>query len=312
MLRAPATALALLALLAACAPAARPAATPAPAAAVSEAGFRVVDTRTGRAATLDALVDAARGADVVFLGELHDDSVAHDVQRRVLEGLRQRGASAVLAMEMFERDVQPQLDAYLAGRIPEAELLSGGRPWPNYATDYRPLVELARAAGWPVVAANVPRPIAQAVSGGGLAALDTLPPARRAHAARDIQCPDDGYRRKFVALMGGGMGHGAGADTAAAARRLEQYYLAQCLKDETMAEAVVAALAAGPARPVVHVNGSFHSDEGFGVPARVRRRLPTARVLVVSLVRVPDPATATAAEYAGRGDYVVLTRAGSE
>ena len=313
MLRPLATAAPLLLLAAlACTPVAPPATTPTPAATsgASAAAFVVHDVRGGRTATLDAIVDAARDADVVFLGEQHDDDVAHDVQHRILDGLRERGARTVLAMEMFERDAQPLLDAYLAGRAPEQALLDGGRPWPNYAPHYRPLVELARAAGWPVVASNVPRPIASAVSRAGLAALDTLPPAQRAHAAGDVRCPDDAYRRKFVALMGGGphgAGHGASGDAAAAG--LERYYQAQCLKDETMAESIVAALAAGPHRPVVHVNGSFHSDAGLGVPARVRRRLPNARLLVVSLVRVPDPATANVAEHASLGDFVVLTRA---
>ena len=37
------------------------------------------------------------------------------------------------------RDVQGVLDDYLAGRIDEAEFLSGSRPWQNYRTGYRPL-----------------------------------------------------------------------------------------------------------------------------------------------------------------------------
>jgi len=291
----------LLLAAAACAPAARPGAAPTPMpsgnVSASHAAFVVHDVRGGRVATLDAIVEAAREADVVFLGELHDDDVAHAVQRQVLEGLRQRGARAVLAMEMFERDVQPLLDAYLAGRASEAEFLAGARPWPNYATDYRPLVELARARGWPVVASNAPRPLASLVSRGGLRALDTLAAASRAHVAAELRCPDDAYRTKFVALMGDMAGHGgAPADGAAMAQR---FYEAQCVKDETMAESVAAALA--PGTTVVHVNGSFHSDEGLGAVERLRRRRPDARLLVIS---VAPPG----AEARSLGDYVIRGR----
>ena len=280
------------ALLAACAPAA-PSVTPSPAAAP----LAVTDTRAGGAVAPTAMHDAIARADVVFIGERHDDPVAHQAERQVLEELARRGRPVVLALEMFERDVQPLLDAYLAGRATEAELLAGARPWPNYAADYRPLVELARSRGWRVVASNAPRSLASLVSRGGLRALDTLAAARRAHVAAELRCPDDAYRAKFVALMGDMAGHGgAPADGAAMAQR---FYEAQCVKDETMAESVAAALA--PGTTVVHVNGSFHSDEGFGAVDRLRRRRPDARVLVISV--------APAGTEAGTlGDYVIRGR----
>src|SRR5690349_22509367 len=47
--------------------------------------------------------------------------------------------------EMFERDVQPALDAYLAGRLSEKDFRAQSRPWGNYDTAYRPLIERAKA-----------------------------------------------------------------------------------------------------------------------------------------------------------------------
>src|SRR5690606_38634077 len=146
-------------------------------------------TRSGGTLRWAAMVDSLAGADVVFLGEQHDDSSTHRLELAVLEGLAARGRDVTLALEMFERDVQPLLDSYLAGRASEAELRAGARPWPNYETDYRPLVEFARARRWPVVASNVPRPLASAVGRGGLAVIDTLPAAQRANVAADLSCP---------------------------------------------------------------------------------------------------------------------------
>ena len=40
------------------------------------------------------------------------------------------------------------------------------------ATDYKPLVEYAMSKDWPVLAANVPRPIASEVSKSGFGVLD--------------------------------------------------------------------------------------------------------------------------------------------
>lgn len=294
--------LAALLATAACSPAS-PSLTPSPAAAALPAE-RVVDDRHDATLSWSALVDTLAGADVVFLGEQHDDQSTHRLELAVLEGLAARGRNVTLALEMFERDVQPLLDRYLAGEASEAEMRAGARPWPNYESDYRPLVEFARARGWPVVASNVPRPIASAVGRAGLAAVDTLPPVRRAYVAAELSCPDDRYRSKFVAEMAGMGGHG-GADSAAAQAMLQRFYQAQCVKDETMGEAVAAAVA--PGRVVVHVNGSFHSDERLGTVTRVLRRLPATNALVVSFVPAPLAAKLGGTELDGRGDFVVIT-----
>ncbi|MEQ1634664.1 MAG: ChaN family lipoprotein, partial [Planctomycetota bacterium] len=105
----------------------------------------------------NAFATALAAVDVVFLGETHLDDTTHRIELRVLEDLlRLRGNKVVLSLEMFERDVQPALDAYCKGEIDEATFLHRSRPWGNYQSDYRPLIETAKAAGIKVVAANFP------------------------------------------------------------------------------------------------------------------------------------------------------------
>lgn len=102
--------------------------------------------------------------DVVFVGEVHGSRFAHKAELTLLTGLSQRDPNLVLALEMFERDVQDILDAYLKGDISEDQFLEQSRPWPNYQDDYRPLIELGKRKGIPVIAANVPRRVAAAVA----------------------------------------------------------------------------------------------------------------------------------------------------
>ena len=52
------------------------------------------------------LADLAR-ADAVFVGEQHDDPNTHRLELAILEGLTRRGVPVIVALEMFERDVQP-------------------------------------------------------------------------------------------------------------------------------------------------------------------------------------------------------------
>jgi len=80
--------------------------------------------------------------------------VAHEAEYTVLAALAERDPALVLALEMFERDISRRLDAYLQGVITEDTFLEHARPWPNYETDYRPVVEFAKERGIPVIAAK--------------------------------------------------------------------------------------------------------------------------------------------------------------
>ncbi|MGI9140094.1 MAG: ChaN family lipoprotein [Gemmatimonadaceae bacterium] len=272
--------------------------------------YRVIDSRALQETTFGHMAARLSRSKVVFFGEQHDDPGTHAAKLELLEAIGRSGRPVIVSLEMFERDIQPALDDYLAGRVSESEFMAGARPWPRYVTDYRPLVELAKARGWRAIASNVPRPIASAVGRAGLGMLDTLA-AGRAHAARDISCPRDDYRARFLAetrthTAGSGAAPQPG-DTLPTAVA-ERFYLAQCVKDETMAESIVDALRRAPRNAIaVHFNGSFHSDYGQGVADRVRRREPRWNLGIVTAVPARDPAIAPVAPHAGRADFLIFT-----
>lgn len=291
---------------------ARPAETaaqaPEPIIIVSYVPERVYESRRRRFTDFEAMLASLATHDIIIIGEQHDDRNTHRLELALLEGLMRRRSPLVVSMEMFERDVQGGLSDYLAGTIAEEEFLGQSRPWPRYATDYRPLVEFAKAHRWPVVAANVPRRLAALVAKEGLAALEGLPEEERGLAARALECPRDDYRRRFVEEMNQHPVPGSEAFTPAERETLhERYYLSQCLKDETMAEAIVSSY--GPERsPVVHYNGAFHSDFGAGVVARVKRRLKGARIAVITILPTDDlDRLNPSREDRRRADYLVYT-----
>ena len=268
---------------------------------------RVYDTQRNVFTDFETMeADLAR-ADVVLLGEQHDDPNTHRLETAVLEGLARRRVPVTLSLEMFERDVQLSLDTYVAGTSGEDEFLKGARAWPRYATDYRPLVEFAKSQHWPVVAANVPRRIATEVARAGRPAVDSMTAADRPLAAADLQCPHDAYFDRFAKQMGD---HPAVTATADSDSRTERYYWAQCVKDETMAESIAAAFAKQAGRPgvIVHVTGAFHSDFGDGTGERVRRRLSGRRVSIVSIIPVDSlDGLVPAGDDLKRADYLVYT-----
>src|SRR5688500_20208779 len=96
---------------------------------------RVFDTREKAFSDLDAMLADLARADAVFGGEQHDDPNTHRLELAIVEGLTRRGVPVVVAMEMFERGVQENLDKYAAGTITEEQLREAPPPWPAHATD---------------------------------------------------------------------------------------------------------------------------------------------------------------------------------
>jgi uncharacterized iron-regulated protein len=131
----------------------------------------------------------------------------------------------------------------------------------------------------------------------GLSAVDGLGADRRL-AARELQCPASGsYYDRFVQAMGGHSG------------ATVNFYFAQCVKDETMGEAVADLFQKTPGHvAIVHFDGAFHSDFGEGTAESARRRMPGRRIAVVSIMPVADIDAARPAETdLKRADYLVYT-----
>lgn len=264
-----------------------------------EDALRIWDSRAGAELGLAALCDRLAAADVVFVGETHLDDTTHRFQAALLEGLIARRAGAlVLSLEMFERDVQPVLDDYLAGRVDERTFLAAARPWGNYASDYRPLVEAAREHGIPVRAANTPAELRRKLSAGGRSALEALTPEERRLLPAEILPASAAYWERVDRATRGHMNF-------ASLPEEKRLFTGQNLWDNSMGAACAEALTAHPGATVVHVVGGFHTQYGDGTAAQLRLRAPEARVALVQVVPAAGLFAARPARDAGRADYLV-------
>ena len=110
----------------------------------------------------DGLMTAAAQADVVVVGEEHDDEVGHHVELALVQDALRRWPDAAISMEMFERDEQASVDAFLEGRLCTAALKKRTRAerwgkkseWDRW---FQPIVDAVRDAKGRLVAANAPR-----------------------------------------------------------------------------------------------------------------------------------------------------------
>ena len=269
--------------------------------AFSESQFQAFDGK-GNPATLADIVKAAGNADVIFFGELHDDAVGHAIQaeafRRIVAEYGGK-RSVVLSLEMFERDVQTVVDEYLASLISEQHFMSSSRPWGNYTTDYKPLVEHAKEKKLPVVAANAPRRYVNMVSRGGRAKLDGLSKEARSWLAPlPYGDPSPAYAAKFKALMG---------PSAEARMGMDNILSSQSLWDATMAYWISRGLKDHKNALVVHLNGGFHTENRLGTVEHLLKYRKNARVIVVTMRYEGNFRTFDTTKHTGLGDFVVLT-----
>jgi uncharacterized iron-regulated protein len=246
--------------LAACA---RPAGAPA-----DEPPARIIDQHSGAALDEAALIRRVLAAQVVLLGEVHDNPAHHAIRARLLRALAAAGPLTVV-FEQFDREHQPQLDAWARPGRPRAAradatataaeldgLLDAGGfdrkgwHWPLHA----PLLQAALAPGVRIVAGNLSRDAARAVIRQGAAAippdLQAVITAARWDAGADVLLDQD--------LQQGHCGMLPAAALPGMAR-------AQRVRDAALAEALRDPASPAPQRRVL-IAGNGHVRRDFGVP----------------------------------------------
>jgi uncharacterized iron-regulated protein len=235
-------------------------------------------TATGQPADFDQMMQELAQTDVVLFGEQHNDALTHWLELQVAKDLQKlkKPGQLVLGLEMFERDVQPLVTQYAAGTLADTAFERQARPWPNYATDYRPLLQFARDNRVAIIGTNAPRPFAKTVAQRSLTALDKLPANDRALLAPlplkvDYDLP--GYKNMAAMFGGDSKAHGGGA---------QNIIQAQALKDATMAHFI--ATSRQPGQTLLHLNGSYHSDHHDGIVAWLHQYAPKLRVKTLSVV----------------------------
>ena len=77
---------------------------------------RVFDTRRRTFTDFEAMLAELARADVVLVGEQHDDPNTHRLESALLQGLVRRNVPVTVSLEMFERDVQPRSTPIWAAR----------------------------------------------------------------------------------------------------------------------------------------------------------------------------------------------------
>jgi uncharacterized iron-regulated protein len=194
-------------------------------------------------------------ADVVLLGEVHDDAAHQRTHKTVVQDLAAQGRLAALAIEMAEQGTTTAALPRDAGEAAVRQALrwnEDGWPWAAYA----PAVMAAVTAGVPVIGANL---------------LRTQMRSAMADAALDARLESQALAKQREAIR-------AGHCDLLPEQQVGPMVRIQVARDVAMARAIEAALV--PGKTVLLLAGGGHVDPVLGVPRHLPARLVVRPVLL--------------------------------
>ena len=237
----------------------------------------VIDVAAGRPVSRAAVEAVLRGADVVILGEVHDNPVHHALQSDLVAAIKPAG----LAFEML-RPSDEAVVAKLRRQGAPAPLLGAAidweaRGWPDFGL-YAPIFSAAPEAEITGGAVTVEALRAAMEDGAASAAPDALGVSARRYRL------DIAYDTEIVAEATADqvLAH-CGAIPEAVGRRMVE---AQRLRDAAFADAVLRARALGDDGRVVLIAGAGHGRIDRGVPVFLETASPGLSVVSVAFVEV--------------------------
>ncbi|MFH1626364.1 MAG: ChaN family lipoprotein, partial [Pseudomonadota bacterium] len=250
--------------------------------------------------SLPEIVSIVANKALVYVGEKHDRYADHLVQLEIIRGLHQHHPKLAIAMEMFQRPYQKALDDYVSGKTEEKTFLKESRYFGTWMFNYhlyRDILLYARDRRIPVIALNLDHEIVRKVSQKGLASLTE---EERQLIPEDMDFSDENYRQRLESVF---ETHREQFSDEDGPHNFENFYQAQVVWDEAMAENIRRFLADNPDYHLVVLAGNGHLSYGSGIPRRAHRRTGRDYATILPDPQVPlEPALADFVVFPGDVD----------
>ncbi|MFN4196698.1 MAG: ChaN family lipoprotein [Caldimicrobium sp.] len=214
--------------------------------------------------TLENILPEIIPAQVILIGESHNEYSHHLFQLEVIKGLYQFfGNNVVIGMEMVQRPFQKYLDEFIAGKVSEEKLLEQIEYYDRWKFDYRLYRDIflfAKEKGIRILALDLPQEIVKKVFKGGLHSLSLED--RNYLPEMDLNAPEykELLRRVFFE-------HNFSNET-----NFEHFFQAQVLRDEAMAEEIFNFVRKNPEKKLIVLVGKNHILNRLGIPEALNRR----------------------------------------
>lgn len=226
----------------------------------------IYSTQEKRTITFGQLTDRLLAADLICVGESHDNDLHHRVQLEVIKALSARDDRLGVGMEMFQRPFQKDIDRYFRGELDEAAFLTASEYRKRWGFDwslYRPIVEFCRKNSLPVAALNAPRELTRRITEVGFEGLKEE--EKKELGAIDLHLKE--HREYWLERLGKLHGKAKVSD-----EQKERSYQVMATWDDYMAASAALFQKERGLRRLVVLAGSGHIDRGFGIPLRAAKR----------------------------------------
>jgi uncharacterized iron-regulated protein len=246
--------------------------------------------KNGKKVNYDKLLKATEKAQIVLFGEYHNNAISHWLELELTKDLAEKKA-LILGAEMIETDNQVPLNQYLKGEINQKKLDSTARLWPNYKTDYKPLVDFAKERNIPFIATNIPRRFASIVFKKGFEGLENLTPEEKSWIA-PLPIAYDAELPGYVNMM-----KMMGDHTSPNMPK------AQAVKDATMAYFILKNRKDNSI--FIHYNGTYHSDNFEGIYWYLKKTAPSLEIITIATIEQKELKKISTDDY-NKADYILV------
>ena len=239
----------------------------------------------------EQLLEEMLTADVIYLGERHDNPRHHELQLELLQELVARGRKPALGLEVFYLGQTSTLMSYAGGSgkhggVSEDDkdtILRNVLGWGGENRDedwsfYGPLVRFARDNDLTVFGMDLSRSIRRRITRSGIAGLTNVERSQLDRTDLDDPIYSAYMREQFVHAH-------CGYSKQDYLDRLYENWLA---RNDAMAMAITETLKEQDGEPVVAVLGAGHTQHNMAVYERVAYRRPTVRQVNLGFRQVAD------------------------
>ena len=177
----------------------------------------------------------------------------------MIRGVHGAGKPVAIGLEMFTAGSQPELDAWVEGRLDDNRFVSlYAANWKEPLELYSAIFRYARDNRIPLVGINVPREIIQEVKRNGFQALSE---EARSKLPTDVRCEVTGDYLAFMKRVNAG--HNRNRDD------ITHFCEAMMLWNSLMARNIAAYLDRHPGTAMVVLAGVGHARKKWGIPEQL-------------------------------------------
>ena len=259
---------------------------------INKPAYQIFD-KSGKKVKYSKMIQALDKAEIIFIGEYHNNPISHWMEFEITKDLAERNpVGLTLGAEMFESDNQLILNEYLDSLISKKKFEAEMRLWPNYKTDYKPLVEFASENQFKFIATNIPRRYASAVYKHGFEGLDNLSEEAKSYIA-PLPIEYDTTVNCYAKML---------EEKGNPEHFNPNIVRSQAMKDATMSFFILKNIEKG--KKFIHYNGAYHSDDYEGIIWYLKKKKPNIRILTVSTVEQDTIQTLNEENY-NKADFII-------